>query len=827
MPAKKYKELKAKDLRPAISFRKLKIRSSNDAPECCTVIGQDRAVKAIRLGLKVKSRGYNIFVTGLTGTGRSSTIKRLLEDLDSKKPNLTDICYVNNFKDPDCPQILVFESGGGSQFKRDMEFTITMLRKNVPKIWTSEDYKNRRNRIGADFENRHKKMLEEFEKKMTENGFVMVQMQVGQSIRNELQPLVDEEPTQMIRLERLVKEGKFAQERYQELEGKKERLMREMNLVEIEARKLASKLDDALAKLDYSQISPLIIDKISVLKKKYSGKKINDYLDEIQKAILADFDRFKEARPRRGEEEAPPFRKKEPFEEFAVNLILDNSETEKIPIVVENSPTYRNVFGTLERVVDRFGYWRTDFSRIKGGALLHASGGFLIINALDLFTEPGVWKPLKRALISGCLEISGYDPFYGMMAGSGLKPEPIPVDLKVVLVGDRRIYNMLYGYEEDFKKVFKVKAEFDHEMALTDNTLKHYASFVRKMTDDEELPPFDFGGLEEVASFGSRLAGRKDKLTTQFTHIADIIRQSAVCARDRRSTKVTQKDVRLAIKNRRERVNLTEDKIQEMYDNEILMVQTSGKVTGQINGLAVYNLGEYRFGRPSKITVRTSVGRAGVINIEREADLSGPTHNKGVLVLSGFLRGKFAKDKPLVMSASICFEQSYSGVDGDSASSTEIYGILSSLAGVPIKQGIAVTGSVNQYGEIQPIGGVSEKVEGFYDVCRAKRITGRQGVLIPIQNVEELQLRDDIIDAVEKGRFHIWPVSTVEEGIEILTDKPAGKELKKGGFTKGSMYDLVDMALDRLARQIKGTSDDSDKSNSEKSNNCDKGDCRK
>jgi ATP-dependent Lon protease len=478
-------------------------------------------------------------------------------------------------------------------------------------------------------------------------------------------------------------------------------------------------------------------------------------------------------------------------------------------VIVEYSPTYRSLFGTTERVVDRFGYWRTDFSRIKAGSLLQASGGFLVINALDLFTEPGVWKPLKRTLTTGLLQITGYDPFY-MMAGSSLKPEPIPVNAKVVLIGDRQIYGYLWAVEEDFKKIFKVKAEFDHVMELNHASLKQYASFVRKITDADDLPPFDIGAMEEVISFGSRLAGRKDKVSTQFTFVADIIREAAYCAREKKRKMVMRDHVRSAIKHRIERVNLIENKVQEMYDNDILLVDTSGKKVGQINGLAVYSNGEYSFGRPSRITARTSVGRAGIINIEREADLSGPTHNKGVLVLSGFLRGKFAKNKPLVMSASICFEQSYSGIDGDSASSTEIYVLLSSLSKTPIKQGIAVTGSVNQYGEIQPIGGVNEKIEGFFDVCKTKRLTGHQGVMIPIQNVGELQLRRDIVDAVKNGKFHIYPVKTVDDGIEILTDKPSGKELKRGGFTKGSIYDLVDKELDRMARQIKVSGDEED-----------------
>ncbi|MBN2227429.1 MAG: AAA family ATPase [candidate division Zixibacteria bacterium] len=815
MPASKIKELKVKDLIANINLKKLKIKTSDDAKPCCTIIGQDRAVKAIKLGLKVNSRGYNIFVTGLTGTGRSTTIKQLIEELNAKEPKLMDVCYVNCFKDPDYPVALTFNAGIGRQFKRDIDYMINTLRKSVPKVFISEDYKSRRNRIAADFEGRQKKILEEFEQKMTESGFVMVQMQVGMNVRNELQPLVDDEPVPMIRLERLVKEGKFSQNRFHELEGKRERLMREMGQVEVESKKLALKLEEALTKLDFDLIAPLVIDKVGVLKKKYPGERVAEYLDRAQEALVSDLDRFKEARPRRGEEEAPAFRKKEPFEEFVVNLILDNADNKRVPVVVENSPSYRNLFGTMERVVDRFGYWRTDFSRIKGGSLLQASGGFLIINALDLFTEPGVWKPLKRTLTSGCLEIAGYDPFYHM-AGSGLKPEPIPINVKVVLIGDRRLYSMLWSYEEDFRKIFKVKADFDHITDLSASTLREYVSFVKKIADSDELLPFDVSGLEEIASFGSRLAGSKDKISTRFTVIADMIREAAFCAKDRKARLVTREDVRSAVRNRRERLNLIEDKIQEMIDKDILLIQTRGKVVGQINGLSVYDLGEYRFGRPTKITVRTSVGRAGVINIERESDLSGPIHNKGVLVLGGFLRGKFAKTKPLIMSASICFEQSYSGVDGDSASSTEIYAILSALSKIPIDQGLAVTGSVNQYGEIQPIGGVNEKVEGFYDVCKAKRLTGKQGVLVPIQNVNELQLREDVVEAVEKGKFHIYPVATIEEGIEILMGMPAGKELKRGGFTKDSVYDVVDQALDELARQYKASAQDTEKNGGKK-----------
>ncbi|RKX29802.1 MAG: ATP-dependent protease [Candidatus Zixiibacteriota bacterium] len=820
MAPKKPKELKYTELTADINLKKYKIRSSEDVEPCTNIISQERAIKAIKLGLKVKSRGYNIFVTGLTGTGRSTTIKKLLEDLETNTPELNDYCYVNNFKDPDQPIALVFKAGEGGAFKRSVELMISTLRKSVPKIFNSEDYKTRRNRIAADFEGRQKALLQDFEKKMNEAGFVMMQFQVGAGVRNELQPLVDGEPQSLDKLDRLVKEGKFQKDQLDDMVAKREKLRREMSIVEVESKKMLEKLDAALEELDSSQIAPLIKSKIQVLRKKFPGEKVGQYLDDVEKALISDLDRFKEARPRRGEEEAPAFRKKEPFEEFTVNLILDNSETKKVPVVVENAPAYRNIFGTLERVVDRFGYWRTDFSRINAGSLLQAAGGYLIINALDLFTEAGSWQALKRFLMSGEFSITGYDPFY-MMAGSSLKPESIPIDVKVVLIGERRIYSILYSHEEDFKKIFKIKAEFDHVMELNEYHLKDYITFVKKITTDENLIPFDTGALEEVAGYGTRLAGHKNKLSTQFTNIADIIREAGFCAMDKKRKMVKREDVREAIDAKRERVSLIEDKIQEMYVENIYMVKTSGKAVGQINGLAVYSTGEHSFGKPSKITVRTSVGRAGVINIERESDLSGPVHNKGVLVLSGFLRGKFAKNKPLVMSASICFEQSYDGIDGDSASSTEIYGILSALANVPIDQGIAVTGSVNQYGEIQPFGGVNYKIEGFFDVCKAKKLTGKQGVIIPIQNVSDLQLKPEVVEAVKAGKFHIYPVTTIEQGIEILTGKPAGKELKKGGFTKGSIFDLVDKELDRLARQFKSSQED-EKKKDDDNNSADK-----
>ncbi|HVP06520.1 MAG TPA: ATP-binding protein [Candidatus Acidoferrum sp.] len=791
-------ELSFKDIDYRITYAPANVKTSRDLEPCREIIGQGRAIEAIKLGLHVRTKGYNVFVTGLSGTGRTTTIKHLLEQLDHHEPNLRDICYVNNFKNEDSPRVLTFKAGDGKRFKKDMAYLISSLRKVIPKIFLSEDYKDRHSRIVREYENRQKELIGVFEDKLTEAGFVMVQIQSGMGVRNEIQPLIDNEPASLEKLEHLSKEGKFALAQLEELRRQWDSLRREFDVTTIESKKLNTKLDDAIEKLNYSMVAPLVADKVNLLKKRYPDEAVLRYLDEAQETLSSDLDRYHEAQPRRGEEEAPAFRKREPFEEFSVNLVLDNSETERVPIVIEKSPSYKNLFGSLERVVDRYGYWRTDFTRIYSGSLLKADGGFLVINALDLLSEPGVWWPLKRALRNGEVEITAYDPFY-MMAGSGIKPEPIPLNVKVVLIGETYLYNMLWRLDEDFKKIFKIKAEFDSVMPLTPDNISDYYRFIRRIIDEEHLLPFDLSGMQAATEYGRRLSGHRDKLTVRFTSIADIIREAGFCAAERKSEIVTCDDVHCAIVGKRRRVNLVEEKIQELFDTETLMVSTTGEAVGQINGLSVYDLGEYQFGRPSRITVSTSLGKSGVINIEREADLSGPVHDKGVLVLSGYLRQMFAQDKPLAMSASISFEQSYSGVDGDSASSTEIYGILSSLTGLPIKQGIAVTGSVNQKGEIQPIGGVNEKIEGFFDVCSSRGLTGDQGVIIPQQNVQDLMLRPDVQAAIEAGTFHIYPVATIGEGISILTGKPGGVRMSDGSFTPGSVMARADAKLREMA----------------------------
>jgi len=810
------RELKRRDLEYGVSYVPRGVRCSDDLTPCDEIIGQNRAIEAIRLGLNVDSRGYNIFVAGLAGTGRTTTISHLLESIERDRVELQDVCYVNNFKKVDNPLVLLFKAGDGKHFKKDMEYLVHSLRKVVPKVFLSEDFKDRQSRLMREFDNRQKTLVGQFEEKLNQAGFVMVQIQSGAGVRNEIQPLIDNEPVSIDKLERLAKEGKFALARLDELRRSWDSLRREFDVTTIESKKITGKLEEALEKLNFSMVAPLVTDKVNLLKRRYPDEKTVQYLEDVEQALLGDLDRFRESRPRRGEEEAPAFRKQEPFEEFSVNLLLDHSETISTPIVIEKSPTYKNLFGSLERVVDRFGYWRTDFTRIYSGSLLRANGGYLVMNASDVFTEPGVWVSLKRAVRNGELEIAGYDPFY-IMAGSGIKPEAVPLRVKVVLIGDTRIYNILWHYDDDFKKIFKVKAEFDTVMDLDKTNLSKYYEFVCRVVTDDNLPRFDISGMQAVAEYGRRLSGFRDKLSVRFTLVADLIREAAFCARRRKAEQVARQDIHDAIINRRRRLNLAEDKIQEMYDREMILVSTTGAAVGQINGLSVLDMGEYRFGRPTRITANVSMGKSGIINIEREADLSGPLHTKGVAILSGYFRQMFAQDKPLAMSASISFEQSYSGVDGDSASSTEIYAILSALTGLPVKQGIAVTGSVNQKGEIQPIGGVNEKIEGFFDVCKSRRLNGAQGVIIPHQNVQDLLLRPDVIEEVEKGRFHVYPIKTISEGIEILTGVTGGRRLAQGGFTAGSVLAKADERLREMALALERFSRDGD--NNENKNN--------
>jgi len=769
-----------------------------DVDPCCGIIGQDRALSAVELGLEIKSRGYNIFVTGLTGTGRTTAVKLLLEGArDRDKPDLKDICYVNNFKMPETPRVLYFAAGEGRKFKKAVGYLIDSLITVIPKIFSGENYRERRQRIIQEFETRQKDLFRGFEKKLKEKGFALVQLQMGTAVRPDLQPIIDGEAVAIPELEKAVDEKKMPEEEFQKIRKEYEALYKELQATSETSRKISGDLEEELNKLDTSLVVPLINDKMETLKNIYNDEKVKKYLEELNEVLVGKLDVL---RPDNGDESSEregASRARRFFSQFTVNLLVDNSDTDKRPIIVEDFPTLKNLFGTIEKMYDPGSGWHTDFTRIRGGSILNANGGYLVINAIDLFQDPHVWPALKRTLRTGHVNISNRDPF--PMGGTGLKPEPIDIDLKVILIGESRVYNILMNSDNEFKKVFKIKAEFDSVMNNDDSGVRQYTQFVKKITKDDDLLDFDDSGLRAVTEYGVKLAGRKDRLSTRFTSIADLIREAAWLASKNGKDKVNRETVHRTIEMQKNRVNLIETKIQEMYERDIYLIDVTGEKVGQINGLSVYDLGEYAFGRPTRITASLSPGADGVINIEREAAMSGRIHDKGMLILTGFMRNRFGKQRPLVFSASLCFEQSYSGVDGDSASSTEVYALLSSLSGKPIKQSLAVTGSVNQKGEVQPIGGVNEKIEGYFDVCSIDGLTGEQGVLIPIQNKQDLMLREDVVEAVRDGKFHIYAVTTIDEGLELLTGVPAGEIKDDGAFPEGSINYLADLKLKDLA----------------------------
>jgi len=607
---------------------------------------------------------------------------------------------------------------------------------------------------------------------------------------------------------KLVQEGKLETIAAEELERKYDQFRQEFTVVYRKTLALSRELQSEMSYLEQEAASVLVDGVIEELKEKYPGPKLSEYLEEVRHHILDNLDPFKE---REGEEVGqgaespgvrPPQTDRDPFRVYGVNVILAHNQHDACPVIFETTPTYPNLFGTIHRSYDARGSWTSDFMDLRGGSVLRADGGYLIMYALDTLTEPGVWRTLKRMLNHGKLEIQPLDLLFPFGAGS-LKPESIDINVKIILIGDREMYELLYLYEDDFKKIFKVRAEFDEEMAMNDEVILQYGGRLRKLCEDEGLCPFDRGAVAAMIEYGIRRAGRRNKVTARFTDLADLAREACYLAREEGESPVTSAHVRRAIEMKMERHNLLETKIREMIEEGVLLIDAAGERAGQVNGLSVLEIGGYAFGKPVRITASTALGKSGIIDIEREAKLSGRIHDKGVQIISGYLRRMFAQDKPLSLAASICFEQSYSGIDGDSASSTEIYALVSALSGVPIRQEIAVTGSVNQQGDIQPIGGVNQKIEGFYDVCRIQGLTGKQGVIIPAENVEDLMLREDVVEAVAAGKFHIYPVRRIEEGIEILLGRTAGARAADGKFEEGTIFARVDSRLRELATTLK------------------------
>jgi len=768
-------------------------------------MGQERALRALRMGVELTAPGYNLFVCGLSGTSRGGMIVRMVEEMRLESELAPDRCYVNNFKNADRPRLLTLPRGQANGFKKEVDSGIEFLRRRIPQVFEGEPFQRQKTRIVERFTVREKELMDDFTRRIAREQFALGRMQVGAVALPEIFPVLEGQMVPIEEIPKLVQDGKLENTAAEDLERKYDQFRQEFTVVYRKTLSLSRELASEMSYLEQEAASVLVDGVIEELKEKYDSQQITEYLEEVRHHILDNLDPFKE---REGEDEQPPSEggggqrteriDRDPFRVYGVNVILAHGEQEKSPVIFETIPTYANLFGTIHRSYDARGGWSSDFMDLRGGSLLRADGGFLVMYMLDALTETGVWRTLKRTLNHGKLEIQPVDVFFPFSTAA-LKPEPIDVHVKIILIGDRQMYELLYDYEDDFKKIFKVRVEFDEEMNWSEDVIRHYGGRLRKLSDDEHLLPFDRTAVASILENGVRQAGRRGKITARFFDLADLAREACYVARHDKKAVVTGEHVRQALDAKIDRHNLTETKIREMVEQNLLFIDTSGGRVGQLNGLSVLEIGGYAFGKPVRISASVALGKAGIINIERESNLSGRFHDKGVQIIAGYLRHTFAQDKPLSLSASVCFEQSYSGVDGDSASSTEIYALLSALSDLPIRQDLSVTGSVNQKGDVQPIGGVNQKIEGFYDVCRIKGFTGTQGVLIPAENVEDLMLRDEVIDPVAKGKFHIYPIGSVEQGIEILTGVPAGQRTATGKFEVGTVFAKVDARLRTMA----------------------------
>ncbi len=810
-PAIRFTELPPEKLRWRCDPARIPYDTTAQAEPIEGPVGQDRALRALRMGAELAAPGYNIFVCGLSGTSRGGMIQKLIEQLQPRSEPGPDRCYVNNFKNPDRPRLLTLPRGQANGFRKDMQSGIDFLRRRIPQVFEGEPFQRQKGRIVDRYTLREKELMDDFTRRIAREQFALGHMQVGAVALPEIFPVLDGQMVPIEDIPKLVTEGKLENIAAEELERKYEQFRQEFTVVYRKTLTLSRELASELSYLEQEAASVLVDGFIEELKEKYTATHVAEYLEEVRHNILDNLDPFKEREDEGEPGTAPPGEvlpkfssspERDPFRVYGVNVLLGHNEQDTSPVIFETTPTHANLFGTIQRSYDSRGVWSSDFMDLRAGSMLRADGGFLIMYALDALTEMGVWRTLKRTLNHGKLEIQPMEMLFPFGA-SALKPEPIDLTVKIILIGDRNLYEIFYAHEEEFKKIFKVRVEFDEEMEMSDDVIRQYSGRLHKLCQDEGLCPFDRTAVAAMIEYGVRLAGRRNKVTSRFVDLADLAREACYAARQAGESPVTAAHLRLARESRTERHNLIETKIREMIAEGTLLIDTEGTRAGQVNGLSLMEIGGYLFGKPVRITASAALGKSGLINIEREANLSGQLHDKGMQIIAGYLRSQFAQDKPLSLAASICFEQSYSGVDGDSASSTEVYALLSALSDLPIRQDIGVTGSVNQQGVIQPIGGVNEKVEGFYDVCRVRGLTGTQGVLIPVENVEDLMLREDLIAAVAAGMFHVHPVAHIEEGIEILTGIEAGARAGRGQFRRDGVFGRVDERLRKMAETLK------------------------
>ena len=806
------RELAPEQLRCDCDPSSFRFSSTAEIPPLKGFVAQERPVRAIRFGLDIHSPGYNIYVSGLTGTGKTTVIKKFLEEIAVTMPTPDDWCYVHNFHDPNSPVAIHLPAGRAKHLKAEMEELVAHLKREIPKAFDSKEYEQSMNALITENQAEQKAMFNQLSEKARQEGFALEMSKMGVS----LVPILNGKPISAEQFEALEDETKQAMEKQRTaLQSDINNFLREVREVNKASREKVNELN--------RRVGLYVVGvRIEEIKEQYSEiPQVVSYLDDVQDYMLSHLEDFSE---KSQEPDASPAtqlkleNQAEPYLKYRVNIVVDNTDTKGAPVIIETNPTYYNLFGRIERRA-QLGTFFTDFTMVRAGSYAQANGGFLVVTARDALMNVGVWETLKRTIRNKEVRMEDLGEQYGLVPVAGMRPGAIPVNVKVIMIGNQWTYQALYGMDEDFRKIFKVKADFDYEMQRNEESLQGYAMFISDRCHVEGLLHFDPSGVAEVVEYGARLVDDQERLSARFSDLADIVREASYWAREEGAAAVSAGHVTRAEEEKYFRSNLIEVRLREFITRGIIMIDVAGDRIGQVNGLSVIDLGDIRFGKPSRITAKTYVGRSGVLDIEREAKMSGKIYEKGVLILSGYLSGKYAQEQPLSMSASLCFEQSYEGVDGDSASSTEVYALLSSLSGVPIKQGIAVTGSVNQHGEVQPIGGVNQKVEGYYGVCKAIGLTGDQGVVIPMQNIKNLMLRYDLIDAARAGQFHIYAAGSVDEGIELLTGIPAGVRVD-GSYPEGTIHHRVEKRLKEFAACLKKLDKTGDEEKSRKSESC-------
>ena len=802
METKKY-EVPVSKLRWECDPKMFNFKCTKDLAPLREFVGQERATRAVEFGINMANAGYNIYVAGLTGTGKTSMVKayieRVIKDQEARGETfqLDDWCYLYNFKEPDSPHIVSLPQGKGKAFREDMASLLNKIRQGLGEAFSSEEYKGQRQKLVEKAQVEQQKLFEEISGEARRQGFIFQMTPAGPA----LIPMKEDRPMQ--EQEYLA----LDQGTRKQLESRQAKLLKKLKANFETASSVQTKAVERLKKLDKDIGEYTVSDSFGSLFKQYSNRPmIAQYLAALKSYILDNLELFKgteePVNPTLGAPLSQVIEGRNPFLPFQVNVFVDNSEAKGPPVIIESNPNFSNMFGKIER---RFllGGYVSDHTMLKAGALSKANGGYVLISINDVLMNPGVWPALKRAIRNKEVRIE--DPFeqFGAIAPQGLRPEPMPIKVKVILTGDAMLYQLLSIHDEDFWEIFKVKADFDSEIEKTKDNMIAYAAFLSGSCDECEAKHFDPSGVAKIIEYSARMVADQERLSSRFAQIKDWIQEANYWALKDNARFISARHVQKAMDERLFRHNLIDERIRDLINRGTIMIDAEGEVVGQVNGLGVYSLGDITFGKPSRITAKTFLGRDGVINIERESQLSGPIHNKGVMILSGYLGWKYAQDKPLSLSASLCFEQSYQGVEGDSASSAELYAILSSLSEIPIRQNIAVTGSVNQKGEIQPIGGVNQKIEGFFKVCQAKGLSGDQGVLIPHQNLRNLMLREEVVEAVKQGHFHIYSAKTINEGIEILTGVSAGKRQKDGTYPESTVNYLVDRRLKEMAERLK------------------------